>query len=135
MSQETEQPIDVRRTTAPRKRVPDGELGFGRVFSDHMFLMDWEPGAGWHGARIVPYGPLSLESHLGSRLEHPGTYRVERYSTLPITRLSRSTRRLYTPPTESCSTISSVSAPPEKSPAEKRSMPVTLSLVDSTEPW
>lgn len=61
MSQETEQPIDVRRTTAPRKRVPDGELGFGRVFSDHMFLMDWEPGAGWHGARIVPYGPLSLD--------------------------------------------------------------------------
>lgn len=41
--------------------LPDaGKLGFGTVFTDHMFLMDYTPGEGWHDARIVPFGPLSL---------------------------------------------------------------------------
>src|SRR5262249_53864104 len=36
-------------------------LGFGKFFTDHMFVMDWAAGKGWHGARVVPYGPLSLD--------------------------------------------------------------------------
>lgn len=36
--------------------------------------------------QLGSYGPLSLETHLRGRLEHPGTYRMERYSTLPLTR-------------------------------------------------
>ena len=36
------------------------ELGFGKVFSDHMFVMDYNSKDGWHDARIIPYGPLSL---------------------------------------------------------------------------
>jgi len=28
--------------------------------TDHMFLMDYSAGKGWHDARIVPYGPISL---------------------------------------------------------------------------
>ncbi len=44
-----------------REKPKHGEkLGFGNHFSDHMFLMDHSPGAGWGNARIVPYGPLSL---------------------------------------------------------------------------
>ena len=45
-----------------RRRKPEsGEpLGFGKHFSDHMFLMDYSQGPGWHNARIAPYGPLSL---------------------------------------------------------------------------
>ena len=45
-----------------RKAKPDqNSLGFGRHFTDHMFIMDYTDGKGWHDARIVPYGPLSLD--------------------------------------------------------------------------
>ena len=45
-----------------RKEKPDqNKLGFGRYFTDHMFIMDYTDGKGWHDARIVPYGPLSLD--------------------------------------------------------------------------
>lgn len=35
--------------------------GFGVHFTDHMFTVEWTPDAGWHDARIEPYGPLSLD--------------------------------------------------------------------------
>ncbi|HEU5037405.1 MAG TPA: branched-chain amino acid aminotransferase [Nocardioides sp.] len=35
--------------------------GFGQYFTDHMFTVEWTPDAGWHGARIEPYGPLTLD--------------------------------------------------------------------------
>lgn len=35
--------------------------GFGNHFTDHMFLVEWTPDAGWHNARIEPYGPLSMD--------------------------------------------------------------------------
>ncbi|MBR3841103.1 MAG: branched-chain amino acid aminotransferase [Erysipelotrichales bacterium] len=44
------------------KTKPDvNTLGFGKYFTDHMFLMDYTEGIGWHDARIVPYGPLELD--------------------------------------------------------------------------
>ena len=36
------------------------KLGFGTVFTDHMFLMDYTDCDGWHNARIVPFGPISV---------------------------------------------------------------------------
>ncbi len=45
-----------------RKAKPDwNKLGFGKHFTDHMFIMDYEVGKGWHDARIVPYQNLSLD--------------------------------------------------------------------------
>ena len=35
--------------------------GFGNHFTDHMFLAEWTPDAGWHDPRVVPYGPLLLD--------------------------------------------------------------------------
>jgi len=35
--------------------------GFGQHFADHMFTVEWTPDAGWHDARIEPYGPLVLD--------------------------------------------------------------------------
>ena len=35
--------------------------GFGQYFTDHMFTVEWTPDAGWHDARIEPYGPLTLD--------------------------------------------------------------------------
>ncbi|HEX9243077.1 MAG TPA: branched-chain amino acid aminotransferase [Anaeromyxobacter sp.] len=53
--------ISVQRTTKPRLRPKDDELAFGKIFSDHMFLAEWDEGKGWHDARIVPYGPIALD--------------------------------------------------------------------------
>ena len=50
------------RRAAVRKPKPDpATLVFGRTFTDHMFLMDYTAGQGWHDGRIVPYGPLELD--------------------------------------------------------------------------
>ncbi|APT85132.1 branched-chain amino acid aminotransferase [Corynebacterium aquilae] len=35
--------------------------GFGRVFTDHMALIDYTADKGWHNARIEPYHNLSLD--------------------------------------------------------------------------
>ncbi len=53
--------IRITRTKAPRPRTGDAELGFGTVFTDHMFLMDFQEEKGWYDPRIEPYGPLSLD--------------------------------------------------------------------------
>ena len=53
--------IPVTRTTSPKAKPRDEELGFGRYFTDHMFLMDATADQGWHNPRVVPYGPLTLE--------------------------------------------------------------------------
>ena len=37
------------------------KLGFGKKFTDHMFVMDYTEGEGWHDARIVPYAPFPLD--------------------------------------------------------------------------
>ena len=47
---------------ANRKEKPDfNKLGFGKYFTDHMFIMDYNEGMGWHDARVVPYQNLSLD--------------------------------------------------------------------------
>lgn len=51
--------IKVTKTDAPKEK-PQGKLGFGKVFTDHMFIMDYTEGKGWHDPRIVPYGDLTL---------------------------------------------------------------------------
>ncbi|MCW2812966.1 MAG: branched chain amino acid aminotransferase apoenzyme [Nocardioides sp.] len=35
--------------------------GFGQHFTDHMVTIEWTPDAGWHAARVTPYGPLTLD--------------------------------------------------------------------------
>jgi len=42
------------------KPVDEKNLVFGRVFSDHMFMMDNETGKGWHDPRIVPFHMLEM---------------------------------------------------------------------------
>ncbi len=51
--------IKINKTKTPKAK-PEGALGFGQYFTDHMFIMDWNEGQGWHDARIVPYGPLEM---------------------------------------------------------------------------
>lgn len=51
--------IKVTKTTAPKEK-PQGKLGFGKIFTDHMFVMNYTEGMGWHDARIVPFSDISL---------------------------------------------------------------------------
>ncbi|MDD6188849.1 MAG: branched-chain amino acid aminotransferase [Clostridiales bacterium] len=51
----------VTRTTAPKEKPDESSLGFGKKFSDHMFMMNYTQGQGWHDGRIVPYGPFELD--------------------------------------------------------------------------
>ncbi|MEZ4361440.1 MAG: branched-chain amino acid aminotransferase [Kofleriaceae bacterium] len=53
--------IAVTRTDHRKARPPSDALGFGQHFSDHMFVMEYEEGRGWHTPRLVPYGPLSID--------------------------------------------------------------------------
>ena len=53
--------LTITKTEHPKAKPAKGaKLGFGSVFTDHMLLMDYTRGQGWHDARIVPYGPISL---------------------------------------------------------------------------
>jgi branched-chain amino acid aminotransferase len=52
--------ITIEKTQNSRIGQFDPEnIGFGKIFTDHMFLAHWD-GTAWTNARIVPYGPLSL---------------------------------------------------------------------------
>jgi branched-chain amino acid aminotransferase len=53
--------ISITKTTKPKQKPDENNLGFGQYFTDHMFIMDYSEGKGWHDARIVPYAPLELD--------------------------------------------------------------------------
>ena len=52
--------IRITKTAAPAGKPDSNALGFGNIFTDHMFLMNYDAGQGWHDARIVPFAPLTL---------------------------------------------------------------------------
>lgn len=55
------QEIKIELTKNPKEKPTDeSKLGFGKIFSDHMFVMNYDEGQGWHDPRIVPYGPVEL---------------------------------------------------------------------------
>jgi branched-chain amino acid aminotransferase len=61
MTSLNETPISVTRTRTPGQKPADASLSFGKVFTDHMFVMNYVEGRGWHDPRVVPYAPLSLD--------------------------------------------------------------------------
>jgi len=53
--------IKIQRTETPKaKPAPGQKLGFGKIFTDHMFVMNYTEGQGWHDPRIVPFQNISL---------------------------------------------------------------------------
>ncbi len=62
--------IKMQLTDKPGVMPAEDKLGFGKVFSDHMFIMEWEYEKGWQNARIVPFGNISL--HPASTVLHYG---------------------------------------------------------------
>ncbi|MBZ4671728.1 MAG: branched chain amino acid aminotransferase apoenzyme [Oscillospiraceae bacterium] len=54
--------LKIELTKNPKPKPTDEtKLGFGHVFTDHMFVMDYETGKGWYNPRIVPHGPIQLD--------------------------------------------------------------------------
>ena len=51
----------VTKTQTPKEKPDQTSLGFGKYYTDHMFIMEYDEGEGWHDGRIVPYGPISLD--------------------------------------------------------------------------
>lgn len=62
--------IQITQNPHPAQKPDSTKLGFGNYFTDHMFMMDYEKGVGWHDARIVPFGPM--EMHPASVVFHYG---------------------------------------------------------------
>jgi branched-chain amino acid aminotransferase len=54
-------PIRISKATTLKKKPKDGELGFGQIFTDHMFLADFQEEKGWYDPRVEPYGPIPLD--------------------------------------------------------------------------
>ncbi len=61
--------ISITKTTNP-KPIPKEVKGFGQLFTDHMFVMDFDKGTGWHDARIVPFDNITL--HPAATVFHYG---------------------------------------------------------------
>lgn len=51
----------VTKTQTPKEKPDQTSLGFGKYYTDHMFIMEYDEGQGWHDGRVVPYGPISLD--------------------------------------------------------------------------
>ena len=53
--------FNIETTPSPKSKPDPSKLKFGKAFTDHMFIMDFETGKGWHDGRITPYEPLVLD--------------------------------------------------------------------------
>ena len=53
--------IKITLTDHPAQKPEAGKpLGFGKIFTDHMFVMNYTEGKGWHDPRIEPFHNISL---------------------------------------------------------------------------
>ena len=53
--------IKITRAATLKEKPDSSKLVFGKNMTDHMFLVDYDEGQGWHDPRIVPYGPLQID--------------------------------------------------------------------------
>ena len=53
--------IEINRVNNPGHLPDESKLGFGQLFTDHMFNMDYAESSGWVNARIEPYGPIEMD--------------------------------------------------------------------------
>lgn len=102
--------IKVTRTDCPKEKPQDqSQLGFGKIFTDHMFEVDYTEGKGWHDPRIVPFhditlSPAAMVFHYGQEMfEGLKAYKAADGRTLlfrpdkNIERANNSNRRLMIP--------------------------------------
>ena len=95
------------------KPTDESNLGFGDIFSDHIFKMDYQARTGWNNPRIEPYGDIALDPaamaiHYGQEIfeglkayrgKNGGIYLFRAKDN--IERLNRSARRMCMPEVDS----------------------------------
>ncbi len=85
--------ISITKTTDPKAKPADeSKLGFGRIFTDHMFMMDYKQGQGWYNGRIVPFGPIAI--HPASTVLH---YGAEIFEGMKAYRAADGSIRMFRP--------------------------------------
>ncbi|MGY1833484.1 branched-chain amino acid aminotransferase [Blastococcus sp. SYSU DS0510] len=52
---------DVQRRSTSEREELLADPGFGRYFTDHMFVARYQVGRGWYDARLTQYGPLPMD--------------------------------------------------------------------------
>lgn len=109
-----------RRAVLKEKPAKGTPLGFGSIFTDHMFIMNYDEGQGWHDPRIVPYGPVELDPaamclHYGQEVfEGMKAYRADDGRVLlfrpdkNMARLNSSNDRLCIPPIDEAFAVEAV---------------------------
>lgn len=102
--------IKITKTQNPKEKPDPKTLEFGKTFTDHMFIMDYSRDKGWHDARIVPFGRISIHPastvlHYGSEIfEGLKAYRradgmVQLFRPIEnVRRMNNSAERLCLPP-------------------------------------
>jgi branched-chain amino acid aminotransferase len=55
------QKVQIERSKTNKEKPDSKDLVFGRVFTDHMFMMDYKEPTGWHNPCIIPYQPLTID--------------------------------------------------------------------------
>jgi len=53
--------LTVTEAATLKEKPDESKLGFGTLFTDYMFIMDYTPDKGWHSLRIEPYAPMPLD--------------------------------------------------------------------------
>ena len=53
--------IKITRVETLKEKPESSKLVFGKSMTDHMFIVDYDEGQGWHDPRVVPYGPLQID--------------------------------------------------------------------------
>ena len=84
--------ISITRTTCPKEKPDSSTLGFGKIFTDHMFMMDYNVEKGWYNARIIPFANISI--HPASTVLHYGS---EIFEGLKAYRRADGTVQLFRP--------------------------------------
>ncbi|MCR8657915.1 branched-chain amino acid aminotransferase [Paenibacillus endoradicis] len=100
--------IQIERSTNLKSKPDESKLGFGQYYTDHMFILEYTEGQGWHSGRVVPYQNISMDPaakvfHYGQTVfEGMKAYRTENGIKLfrpkkNFERLNRSNARLSIP--------------------------------------
>jgi len=86
------QEIKITRAQTLKEKPESSTLVFGKSMTDHMFIVDYDAGQGWHDPRIVPYAPLQIDP--AAKVLH---YAQEIFEGLKAYRTADNTIQLFRP--------------------------------------
>ena len=74
--------IEIKLTEEPKLKPSDeNNLGFGTIFTDHMFIMEYNGDKGWENARIEKFHDILVSP--AANVFHYGQEIFEGMSSLP----------------------------------------------------